>query len=1200
MSIRMIVIMLLAACFLSVVVAYTQDVSSATLSGKVTEASGAVLTDVTLALRNKQTGAAMTTTSNSEGLYSFSAVRPGRYSLSANKSGFAEIVVSEIRLEISQKASLDLRMQVGALVQSIDVSAASIGIETQSSTLAGAVSERTTAQLPLILRDPTQLVNLVPGVTADFRNFPTGDVAAGIGVIYDSRLNFSINGGLRQTAVEYVDGIDVTFNSGFSQATPVIISPDATEEMKVHTNAVPAEFGRGAGALNIITKSGTNQLHGVLYEFLQNEKLNANEFFRNTTGTPRAVTRRNQYGYAVGGPIKKNTLFFFTDWEELKHTRASNLFLRVPSATELAGDFGNLYTTSGVPVQIYNPFSTTTVQGRVVRQPFAGNQIPLSMIDPFATKLMSYYPKPNNAGLLGPKGERTEINNFFAVNSSPVNLDRLDAKLDYNVGTTHRLMGRFSRLTNSTEPVDIYGNVANPDRASQRKYRDLSRNAVLNWTWTVTPRTVLMQAANLTRAQFRGLNPSKGFDPTTLGGPFLNSALIAFFNQYSGGADVFPQMTVSGYSILGPGNIGYNYNQVMSSYHYQASLSTLVGKSTLKAGFQMGVHQQGENSFTGSAGTYTFSGAFTNGPAPLTPTANTGLGLADFELGLVRSGTAVTGYTTMLMSKYFAWYFSDDWRATDRLTLNLGLRYDFEIPYTSRFSSVGRIDLLRPNPLGELAGPNTNGSTLNGYFQDLVGRPLLGAVVHSTTPGVGRSVSKTDFTGWQPRIGIAYRITDHLVARGGFAKLDMMPLGVAGLTNGGNGAKASTSINGSLDGINPAVTINNPFPDGFNTPVGDRNGLLTLVGQSLTGGHISSRIPYQWQWNFGFEYGLSADTVLGIAYAASTSRHLGCPLSACTDQIAIRDIQRFGSQVFNLVANPFYGIITDSTSILSARTVQLGQLLKQNPQYTDWTSSLANPWQGPGDDTFRNTWQSLQVSVRKALRGGLTTNVAYTWSKNLTNADSADNGFLGPEVGYQNVVTFAGERSLSAEDVPHRLVIGYVYDLPFGKGRRFLAGVGRKTNAFVGGWQLSGMTTLQSGFPLPISVSGLTTGAFGGGARPNLIGDPCLDSGRSRGEKILQYANSAAFQMPSNYTFGNAPRTLNCRADGVKNFDVSVNKLVSFTERVGLELRGEFFNAFNRTQLGIPNMVFNGASFGRISNTWGTPRTVQVAAKVRF
>ncbi len=721
-------------------------------------------------------------------------------------------------------------------------------------------------------------------------------------------------------------------------------------------------------------------------------------------------------------------------------------------------------------------------------------------------------------------------------------------------------------------------------------------------TSTLSPSLIMIQSANWTRDHEIAVTPSLGFDPTPLGGPFADGRVAAYANTWAGGTS-FPNINVTGWAPMGDGGVKQNYDHRASAYGYQFMLAKTKRSHTLKLGFQFGLNQMAESTMVGYSGAYNYTGGFTAGPDPLTPTASTGTGLADLLLGTLGGGDMTTGWTDFQSNRYLAWFVQDDWRVTPRLTLNLGLRYDFETPFVDRFNHLPRLDLTRPNPIGEQVGPNTNGQTLNQYLTNLGAGPITGAILFASSPGVnGRQISATDYKGVQPRLGFAYSVTKNLVFRGGFSKLNFKSPGGAQLSAGasGGGLTAATPITGSIDGIHPAVTTSNPFPGGFLTPTYDTLGLLSGVGLSIGVGNINDLTPYQWQWNGGFEYALPKTGVVSVAYAGSRSHHLSCPYYSCGNQVPPARVAQVGSSVLNVVPNPFAGIITNAASPLSRPTVQLGQLLKMNPQYTGWSNVPGVSYQGPGGDTFQGAWDALEVGLKAPSWHDASLMVAYTLSKNITNSDASVGGYLGPVVSYQNNYDFKGERSLSAEDVPQRLVIGHVYQLPFGPGKHFAASTNRVVQKIVGGWEWGGIITFQSGFPLGISETGHTTGLLLGTDRPNLVGNACIDSGVSRGDKILQYLLPAGFQAPPNFVLGNAPRTLRCRADGQKNYDTNLTKTTKLTERIGLEFRAEAYNVFNRPQLGIPNTQFQGASFGRITAQYNAPRTIQFGLKLLF
>ncbi len=1182
--------------------------ATATLTGQVTDPSGAAMPGVQLSLKSTAGGQPINTTSNETGYYRFSFLRPDTYTLTATKENFGEVTIPNINLQVNQSSDIDVTLKPGAVKQEVTVSASAVALETQSSSVGGVISQKMEQQLPTILRDPTGLANLVPGVTSDHRSYSVSDSS---GVSYQGRLDLEINGGYRSQAVAMVDGVDVTFIAGDFTSTPIVPTPDFTQEFKVQTNSLGPEFGRGLAVLNIVTRSGTNSLHGTGFEFLQNSHLNSQDLFSNRAHQLKADAKRNQFGGAVGGPVYiphlydgRNKTFWFVNVEQMRQRRALPVALRVPNAAERSGDFSGDYASNDTPITVYDPTAAfQDANGVWMRPAFAGNIVPSSVwLDPaFANNVMKYFPAPNNPGTLSSGGHYTGIGNYQVAGSAPLNFNRYDVKIDQNIGSSHRLMGRYSRSLYQVKPLDVFQNAASSQSYSTRDNTQTGVNGVLSWTWTASPNTVVTNAITLSHNIDDSNQPK--FDPTQLGGPFASGAIASYLNRYTGGG-AFPNLSFGNYATMGNG-FGNNFKEPGGNYGYSGGVTHTVGRHTLKAGFQFEWLVFSDDLNKGFGGTMSFTGAWTCGPTIFPCASNTGDGLADFLLGDHNGGVINAAFASVYSDKYFAGYFADDFRVTPKLTLNLGFRYDYWTPFTERNNHEWRFNPDVFNPIGSSIGPNTGGVTVNQVLAGLGNRPLQGVVQFPSSPGVtGRGMVPADKTNFSPRLGLAYQINSKLVFRAGFAKLYGLSTLAPGPSTPGNGTfGAATNSTASVDGVHRSTNADNPWPAGFNVPTYDRLGALSLLGTGILGGATGQVTPYQWQWSGGFQYELPGNALIGVGYAGSRGHRLSCAFFFCGDQIPRNLVQQYGSSVNNSVPNPFYGIITDPTAALSAPTVQFGQLLKQWPAYTNWTAVLP-PWQGPdaNHDNFQTGFDALEVQVNKRFSQGLTLVAAYTYSKLLANTDSFEAGYLGPAYGYQNNVDYKGEWSLSASDVTHRLVLGHVYDLPLGKGQRFGSNLPAVVDKIVGHWQFSGMTTLQSGFPLNIGETGHTTGAFGGGDRPNQIGgSPCGDMGRSRGQKILGYMNPGAFSTPANYTFGNAPRVLNgCRADGQKNFDLSLIKFIPIKENFNVEFRSEFFNAFNRPQLGVPNTTFNGGSFGVISGQANAPRIIQFGLKINF
>jgi len=1195
--------------------AYAQQGAAATgsVTGRVTDASGAVFQGAEVSLQDKRGGAPLSTTSNEDGYYRFPFVGPGEYTLTAKKSGFSDVVIPNLEVQVQRTATVDIAMSPGKVVQEINVSAAAVALQSQTSTLSGVVDSRTEVALPLPMRDPSQLINLVAGVTNDNRGYLTGTTGNAGGLSYQGRLSFSMNGGGRSTANSMVDGVNVTIDAGDFSSVPIVPTPDFTQEFTAQTNVQPAQFGRGEGVLNIVTRSGTNQFHGAAFEFLQNNVLNATNLFTNKAHGTNPHLERNQYGAALGGPViiphvydGRNKTFWFFNLERMKQLAATSITQRVPTAQELNGDFSNDYTTSGVLVPIYNPYNATVNGKTVTRAQFPGNIItPSTLVQQYAQTLGKFYPLPNNPGILGTGGKNTGTGNYTVTGSAPVDWNRMDAKIDEDLNANNRIMFRFSNSLYYAHPVDFYHNIANSYGLSSRNNPQHGMNIVTSWTWTASPTFVVSQAINVSRFTDQSIVPL--YNPTSLGGPFADGSIANYQNKYSGGA-TFPTITPSGYAGLGAGT---PYNEPFSNYSYQINTVKTRGKHTFNAGFEFEYLEGAADFIRGFPLALNYTGGFTNGPNPLNAAANTGNGFADMLLGLPANTSNLTaGSSNYLISKYAAWYLQDDIRVTPKLTANLGVRYDFMTPAIARHDIKFMFDPLTPNPLGNAVGPNTGGKSLDQFISGLGSGPLQGAIVFpNSAQSEGRGIVPVDYHDLAPRIGFAYSATPKMVFRGGIARLySLSPVAPGAFSNAGGPFSAVTNVVAQTNGYTPVVSPTNYFPNGLNVSTGNSLGALTLLGNSVGAGSTTTRVtPYYNQWNIGLERELPGNMTLGVAYAGSEGHRLICPHSGCnSDQIPPGLLAQTGSNVTNVVPNPFFGIITNPTLALSQPTVVEGQLLKQWSAYSNVSYSNIGITQGlqSNHDTFHSSFNALEVQFNKHFSQGLSLVAAFTWSKTLANSDAMDSGYLGPSVSYQQQVNYQAEYSMTADDVPKRLVLGHVYELPVGKGKAIGSNWNGTLDKVLGHWQFSGLTTFQSGYPMAITETGHTTGAQGGSDRPNVLGSPtaaCVD-GASRSARLNPGGslNSSAFQTATPFYFGNSARTLPCLRDGIKNLDWSILKIIPIKESFNLEFRSEFFNLTNRPQLGAPNTTFNNSGFGQVTTQFNSPRVIQFGLKLKW
>jgi len=637
-------------------------------------------------------------------------------------------------------------------------------------------------------------------------------------------------------------------------------------------------------------------------------------------------------------------------------------------------------------------------------------------------------------------------------------------------------------------------------------------------------------------------------------------------------------------------------------------MTKLIGRHELKWGFYGNFsYLPSISGDHGSGGTFQYDGMFTQGNNPLIPTALSGDPVADFELGYPSGGGIQTVNKSTPTGWDYAWYMTDNIKATPRLTFNLGIRYELTIPFTDRYNEAGVVNPFISNPLGNYVGPNTNGETLN----QALGQTLMGGMVFAAGPNnpYGRRIYPTYYGGIGPRAGFAYMLNPKTVVRAGIGRIFMESVESAANNNGaGQGTfYINTPITGSLDGIHPYATTNNPFPGGFLYPIGSSQGLLTDLGLSFPTGPWGPLVtPYVNQFNVNIQRSLPANSVLSVAYAGTEGRRLSCQF--CGEQLSLQQIQQYGSNLFKLVPNPFYGLITNTASPLSAPTVQQGQLLLQFPQFYGGSVYNVPIIQGKNnwpvfDQTnmeypFINNWNALEVSyeIRHWHNIGDTL-VAYTWSKDLTDFNGNP---WGRGITMQNEHNPMSSYSLFGQDVPQKLAISHVIDLPFGRGQRFFSDAGPILNRLIGGWQMDGVATFQSGFPVILQQTPDTLGNMGGIQLPDLLTTARPSSG-SRSARILQWFAdpTGTFGTAPPFTYGNAPPTLgSVRSDPEKNYDFSLDKFININESTKLQIRGDFFNVFNRPWFAPPNSNWGSGSFGVVSSLQGPPRYVQISARI--
>ncbi len=1143
--------------------------------GTVTDASGASLPGTEVILTNLGTNEKRTGTTNTDGLYQFVNISPGQYSVEVSKSGFKRVVQSPVSVETESTARADIALQLGNVSQTIEVTAAAPLLQPESSSLGQVIDQRKTNELPLNGRNPLNLVALVPSVVPQggSQGSPNGQNPFAWG-------NYQIGGGMANQSMVWLDGSPV--NGAYINITALIPTQDSLQEFKVNTNNLSPDYGRFAGGVvSFTTKSGTNELHGTAYEFLRNKLLNANTFFNNKAGVDRPAFTQNQFGFNMGGPVYipkiydgRNKTFFFVNYEGYRSRQGQSFTETVPTLQERGGDLSALAASQNV--SIYDPLTTcnsgapnSPVCGPNVlagsRQQFAGNVIPTNRLNPTSLKFLNLYPLPNTSG------NAQGVGNWVGNASVGGNQNETVVHLDQNVSDKQHITARYTYWGNLNLPIDPMKDGVCQDRCTE-KFN--TNNFVLGDTYSFNPTTIMDVHLSYQRFDYTRTPETLGYDLTQLGYPASLNTQAVFRDLPIPVINGFD--TANTFGSQGAGSVILNKND---NYRASATITKIAGKHTLKFGaefMRMTLNYAQTNTPTG---VFNFTPAFTaqNG---INPGLSPGLGLASFLLGYPDSGSASSPSLVAAQQLYPAVFGNDDWHVSSKLTVNMGLRWEHSGPWTERYN---RLSYFSPTQLNQPL--YAQGVSVPGNLS-LVNSP-------------GDSYRSNIYPNWHqyaPRLGAAYQITSKTVFRGGYG-IFWLPNNVAWDYSPNNNSINSynTAYLASVFTGVPANSISNPFPQGIIAPPGRNPAYATtLLGQSINAPLLNNPYGYAQQWNADIQQQFGNGFLVDIAYGGAKGTHLPVEspqLNQLPDQYL-----SLGSSLLDSVPNPYYGLITSAGSSLAQPTVQRGQLLRPYPEYTGVQAS--------GNGTGNSTYESLQVKAEKRFSGGNSILVAYTHAKLISDTDTIT-GWLeaGGTGGYQDFNNLRAEKSLASFDVPDRLVVSYVLDIPVGKGRKFLNHSNALVNGTIGGWGVLGVTTLQSGFPLHFGVNTNNSDSFGGGQRPNVVPGCNKSISGSIQQRLNEYFNTSCFVGPAQATFGDESRTdPNLRSPGIANWDFSAFKSFPLQKEgpASIQFRAEFFNIFNRVQFGYPGQTQGQSTFGVITSQINNPRLVQFALRASF
>ncbi len=1193
-----------------------------TLSGEITDSSGAVVPGAKVTLVDQQKGYHFAATSDNTGRYVFTTIPPGLYSVFAELQGFEKAVRTNITLNVSENATANLTLKVATGSQSVDVEAQAQALQTEDAVTGQVVNRRFINDLPLVDRYVMDFVMLGPGMNNMSDQNSVGDTGT----------NFVSNGSRGANADVLMDGASITYFDANGGATDVAYTPsaEAVEEFKVQQTNFSAEYGfSGASVVNMITRSGTNSFHGSGYDFIRNQITDANNWFNNEYGVPIAPVHRNDYGGTVGGPIIKNKTFFFFDFDGTRSSGLGTNQAGVPSAAERNGNFGELCAANGgtfsaaglcsvIAGQLYDPYSGTFQTPanepagayRSAYIPFdnlaayvsPGNpklngtpyQLPLAagnLIDPVARKMMNLFPMPNIPG-------GSIYDNWITSGASASVNNQFDIKIDHRFGEKNLLSAKYSQNWNNYTPYKCFQNFTDPCGSGPNQ--GAAHLFSINDTQTFSPTLILTSTLGFTR----GSTLIDAYDKSLNSNPLGTLGFPSYLGT-NGFLGVPATFIGSGYYSAGYTSIGQdpygNYHMGMDTGQLTELVTKIQGKHELKMGFEGRLHLANYIQTNAPVGNFGFT-SLGSSQCPVSDiTQCGGDGMASFMMGQLIGGSA--GYEVQFepatQNFQYAGFVQDNWKVIPKLTLNLGLRYDVSLPRTERHNRMNWLDTSVVSPLSV---PGLG--TLHG-----------GEMFNSASD---RTDWDTDWKDFQPRFGFAWQFDPKTVIRGGYGiYFDQTRSGANGLLSyGSQGFNQSTSAVTTYqnDGATPWLHLSNPFPNGLIMPPGSSLGLLNDVGYGAVGPFrtpTAARTPYEQSWSFGIERQLPANFLLSVQYVGKKGTRLYFAGENNLDVLGPQIEKLTPTQIGNLgnyVPNPFASVLTGSyysNSVLTSPTVPAVQLMLPYPQYPGGVASDEPP-------TANSIYNSLQIAVEKRYSNGLQLAANYTWSKSIDNSSIYDTNLAWlANYGYNSGWALADpnraylERSLSTFDIPSQLKLNYTYDLPFGRGRLFFNKMPRALDLIFGGWKTAGVWTIHDGFPLQFTVSNGGTPIWTyGPQRPNLLATPERSGGPESNWINNYFANPDVFQMPAAYTVGNAPRAVgSVRSPFFFSTNLSVLKefgLLASHENIKLELRLEAQNAFNHPVFGTPDTYVGDPNFGVINYTSVQPRQCQLALKLSF
>jgi Carboxypeptidase regulatory-like domain/TonB dependent receptor len=1114
--------------------------SAASINGTVKDSTGALLSGANVVLTNSDTGVKQQVTTNNAGIYAIPNVRPGSYAIVVDKDGFESVKETQVVLQVNQAATFNFSLAVGAIVSTVEVSSGASSVETSTAELGTVITTRAVNDLPLNGRNFTQLLELTPGVS---RVSVDQNSSGGGGISGNAIGTFtfpSVNGQRNRSNMFLLDGVnDLGSYFGTYNYEPIV---DGIQEFKVQSHNDLAEFGGVTGGIvNVVTKGGSNAIHGSVWEFLRNSAFDARNYFLPTVNP----LRQNQFGGTIGGPVViphvyngHNKTFFFFAYEGFRNSQAAQSLLTTPTAAQLNGDFSNLLAKG---VVIYDPFSTRpdpAHPGQYLRDPFPNNQIPTQSLSAAALLYArTIFPAPNASNLPGGR-------NLIDTTPSRLNDNNYSGRIDQAFGDHDLLFGRVSYFN---EPSSASGGFPGA----------VNTTTVYGWNMAVHEEHVFGPRAMLELSFGRNVGYAKEASSLPVAPANFSNQLLAagFSNQFIGsfGQPTIPEFAITGYlSNVGSGGNIITYHQFSNTWEYAGNYTLNLGHHTLKFGGSYASNNYQLADVEAQETTGTFQTANLENPTSATG-ASTGDALASFLLGVPSAAGFRNTTETEHGGSVNSLYVQDQIQVNSHLAVNVGLRWDVSVwPVLSDLSNgagyVGDMDLNNGTYIIRAVPPACSPT---------VGAPCIpGGVLPAhvvVSNNKSGSLHDTDFSNWQGRLGIAYHPLDKLSIMAGYSRFYDNWNGVTQLAQDVGGTWPSV-------GILTAATLNTNAPQALiGDPLLQGNGSVvtpaaTPFNNNGTFYNPNLKTPLVDQWNLGIAQGFGTNTVFSLTYSGSHSSRLDIHALNNTAEYAAPGT---AAQVASRRMYPYIVPITYDNS------------------------------------TGNSNYNALQTTLKRTTSNGLTYLVSYTWSKSI---DLACSGIFGGCL-LQNPYNPRADRSVSGFDLPNMLSASVVYQLPFGRTKSMFSDTsfpGRLANGALGGWSVNGIASYTSGTPYSVTVSGDIANTGNTAVQANLVGNP-TPSHRTASEWI----NPAAFVAPPRFTFGTFGRN-SLRSDSYKNLDLSVFKNFALPREASLQFRAEAFNATNSVVFSAPSSVVGSTTFGSVGSTANTPRELQLALKVLF